>query len=200
MQRVSGRPVALAGAMRRGSLMRIPTHILHAATGSIIPEATLLRIQQQRLATAPGTGGEDCLKLCNLVDTVVSGLSAPGRFKQHDEPHSGAAAWNLTPSANVVPTGLVPERLHTPSDKFPLRRLWLLAAATCDSASTRKPLIKHQQKHERNNASLGDPAMHARREPCLLAVSIDPGPRLVMERWTLDVYFTRYLGVMSLPE
>lgn len=41
------------------SVMRIPTHILHAATG--IDEQIINRLKQYPLVTAPGTGG---LLLC----------------------------------------------------------------------------------------------------------------------------------------
>jgi hypothetical protein len=50
--------------------MRVPTHILHAAVGGLIPEAQILKMQQQYVVTAPGTGGEECLRLCNLANVV----------------------------------------------------------------------------------------------------------------------------------
>jgi quercetin dioxygenase-like cupin family protein len=47
------------------SLMQVPTNILHSATG--IPEVTINLLKTYPLVTAPGTGGEECLKRCNLT-------------------------------------------------------------------------------------------------------------------------------------
>lgn len=48
------------------SLMMVPNPVLHAATG--IPESTFSMLKTNYpLVTAPGTGGEECLKRCGLT-------------------------------------------------------------------------------------------------------------------------------------
>lgn len=48
------------------SMMHIPNRILNSATG--IPEATFAQLKSQyRLVTAPGTGGEACMRKCGLT-------------------------------------------------------------------------------------------------------------------------------------
>ena len=55
-------------------MMHIPNRILNSATG--IPEATFAQIKAgYPLVTAPGTGGEECMKRCGLNFTSVSLLT-----------------------------------------------------------------------------------------------------------------------------
>ena len=60
-----------AQARRRwwASLMRVPSAILHAATG--ISEETFDEYKKLPLVIAPGTGGNDCLAKCGLNFTTV---------------------------------------------------------------------------------------------------------------------------------
>ena len=52
------------------SMMRVPTHILHSATG--IPERLINGLKQYPLVTAPGTGSEACLARCGITFEAVS--------------------------------------------------------------------------------------------------------------------------------
>lgn len=54
-----------------GSMMQIPTSILHMSTG--IPEDTINLLKNYPRVVAPGTGGEECLRRCGLNFTQVSG-------------------------------------------------------------------------------------------------------------------------------
>ena len=55
------------------SLMRVPSYILNAATG--LTEDTINQLKSLPLVTAPGTGGEECLRRCGLNFTAVSLLA-----------------------------------------------------------------------------------------------------------------------------
>ncbi|KAK9811073.1 hypothetical protein WJX73_000154 [Symbiochloris irregularis] len=59
------------------SMMRIPTHILNGATG--IDERLINGLKAFPIVTTPGTGGEECLKRCNLTfaaNNVLTPLNA----------------------------------------------------------------------------------------------------------------------------
>ncbi|KAK9804999.1 hypothetical protein WJX73_010155 [Symbiochloris irregularis] len=56
-----------------GSMMRVPTHILHSATG--LPERLISGLKQFPLVTAPGTGGEACLRRCGLSFQTANHLT-----------------------------------------------------------------------------------------------------------------------------
>ena len=70
------RLLTLAPCLRAGtqtvwaSLMQIPNSVLNAATG--VPESTFSELKKYPLVIAPGTGGESCLKKCNLDFKTVS--------------------------------------------------------------------------------------------------------------------------------
>jgi oxalate decarboxylase/phosphoglucose isomerase-like protein (cupin superfamily) len=55
------------------SMMRIPSYILNAATG--LTEDTINQLKSLPLVTAPGTGGEDCLRRCGLSFTAANNLT-----------------------------------------------------------------------------------------------------------------------------
>jgi quercetin dioxygenase-like cupin family protein len=55
------------------SMMRVPSYILNAATG--LTEATINQLKSLPLVTAPGTGGEDCLRRCGLSFTAANNLT-----------------------------------------------------------------------------------------------------------------------------
>ncbi|KAK9794065.1 hypothetical protein WJX73_003686 [Symbiochloris irregularis] len=55
------------------SLMRIPTHILNSAT--TIPERLINGLKQFPQVTAPGTGGEECLRRCNINQQTANKLT-----------------------------------------------------------------------------------------------------------------------------
>jgi hypothetical protein len=56
------------------SLMRVPSYILNAATG--LSEDTINQLKSLPLVTAPGTGGEECLRRCGLDFTAANNLTA----------------------------------------------------------------------------------------------------------------------------
>lgn len=84
------------------SLMMVPNPILNAATG--IPESTFSMLKSNYpLVTAPGTGGEECLKRCGLTfkDVRLSFLlMLAGRviLEMSHPPH--CSPW---PTINILP-------------------------------------------------------------------------------------------------
>lgn len=56
------------------SMMRVPSYILNAATG--LTEDSINQLKSLPLVTAPGTGGEECLRRCGLDFNMVSMLPA----------------------------------------------------------------------------------------------------------------------------
>ena len=59
------------------SLMRVPSYILNAATG--LTEDTINQLKTLPLVTAPGTGGEECLRRCGLDFNTVGVASSHTR-------------------------------------------------------------------------------------------------------------------------
>jgi oxalate decarboxylase/phosphoglucose isomerase-like protein (cupin superfamily) len=55
------------------SLVRVPTYILNAATG--LTEDTINQLKNLPLPTAPGTGGEECMRRCGLTYTAANNLT-----------------------------------------------------------------------------------------------------------------------------
>ena len=62
-----------------GAMMTIPTDMLHMATG--IPESTIEQLKSYPIVTAPGTGGEACLKRCGMDFASVRLTNSPSTLK-----------------------------------------------------------------------------------------------------------------------